>query len=74
MLLVDAVRSPLFITIGFHSGDARLSRRCIRVHTDKHFRLTADWPEAAGHFEPCFAPLCRVPDYSGRAGLRAVRR
>ena len=36
----DKSGTPLFTTIGFHSGDARLSRRCIRVHTDKHLRLT----------------------------------
>jgi site-specific recombinase XerD len=34
----DKSGTPLFTTIGFHSGDARLSRRCIRVHTDKYLR------------------------------------
>ena len=34
----DKSGTPLFTTIGFHSGDARLSRRTIRVHTDKYLR------------------------------------
>jgi hypothetical protein len=31
----------LFTAIGFHSGDARLSRRSIRLHTDKFLRETS---------------------------------
>jgi site-specific recombinase XerD len=36
----DKSGTPLFTAIGFHSGDARLSRRCIRLHTDKFLRAT----------------------------------
>ena len=35
----DKSGAPLFTAIGFQSGDARLSRRCIRLHTDHHLRL-----------------------------------
>jgi integrase len=34
----DKLGTPLFTTIGYHGGDARLSRRTIRVHTDKYLR------------------------------------
>jgi hypothetical protein len=33
----DKSGTPLFTTIGFHSGDARLSRRCIRVQRTSSF-------------------------------------
>jgi site-specific recombinase XerD len=36
----DKDGTPLFTTIGYHSGDTRLSRRSIRVHTDEHLRLS----------------------------------
>jgi integrase len=34
----DKLGTPLFTTIGYHAGDTRLSRRSIRVHTDKYLR------------------------------------
>ena len=41
-LRVDVPRdkdgTPLFTTVGYHGGDARLSRRSIRLQTDKHLR------------------------------------
>ena len=34
----DKLGAPLFTTIGYHAGDTRLSRRSIRLHTDKYLR------------------------------------
>ena len=34
----DKLGAPLFTTFGYHAGDTRLSRRTIRVHTDKYLR------------------------------------
>ena len=34
----DKLGTPLFLTVGYHGGDVRLSRRTIRVHTDKYLR------------------------------------
>jgi site-specific recombinase XerD len=36
----DKDGTPLFTTVGYHGGDARLSRRSIRVQTDKCLRAT----------------------------------
>ncbi len=36
----DKDGTPLFTTVGYLSGDARLSRRSIRVQTDKYLRLS----------------------------------
>ena len=36
----DQLGTPLFTTMGYHGGNARLSRRCIRVQTDKFLRAT----------------------------------
>jgi site-specific recombinase XerD len=32
----DKLGTPLFLTVGYHGGNTRLSRRTIRVHTDKY--------------------------------------
>jgi integrase len=34
----DKLGTPLFTTFGYHAGDTRLSRRSIRLHTDKYLR------------------------------------
>ena len=31
--------TPLFLAVGYHGGEVRLSRRTIRIHTDKYLRL-----------------------------------
>jgi len=35
----DKLGTPLFLTVGYHGGEVRLSRRTIRVHTDKYLQL-----------------------------------
>jgi site-specific recombinase XerD len=35
----DKLGTPLFLTIGYHGGEVRLSRRTIRIHTDKYLRI-----------------------------------
>jgi site-specific recombinase XerD len=35
----DKLATPLFLTVGYHGGEVRLSRRTIRVHTDKCLQI-----------------------------------
>ena len=35
----DKLGTPLFLTVGYHGGVVRLSRRTIRIHTDKYLRV-----------------------------------
>ena len=34
----DKLGTPLFLTVGYHGGESRLSRRTIRAHTGKYLR------------------------------------
>ncbi len=35
----DKLGTPLFATIGYHGGEGRLSRRTIRIYTDRYLRI-----------------------------------
>jgi integrase len=72
----DKSGTPLFTTIGFHSGDARLSRRCIRVQTDKHLRLTGlKRPGVSNHALRHYAGFRTIPGEVafGLAGSSSAR-
>jgi len=55
-----------FSAVGNHRGGKRLSRRHIRVQTDKV--LAGSRPEAAWHLQPCATP------HGGHLGILAHRR
>ena len=67
----DDSGTPLFTTIGYHNGDARLSRRCIRQQTDKY--LTAAGLKRPGISNHALRHTAATLGYLHTGDLRAVQ-